>query len=137
MATFIMLNPSTADAEVDDPTIRKCVGFTRLLDCGTLRVVNLFAFRARRPGDLKKALDPVGPENAEYVRQAIEGAEGPVVCAWGAQGAYRDQDLTLLRWLKEAGVVPLTYAITKGSHPQHPLYLPYASELTPFSGRRS
>jgi hypothetical protein len=131
-----MLNPSTADAEIDDQTIRKCIGFTRLLGCGTLHVVNLFAFRARHPRDMKRAHDPVGPRNAEYVKRAVEAAEGPVICAWGTHGRYRNQDLMMLRWLDEIGVAPLAYAITRDGHPQHPLLLPYAAELVPFSGRK-
>jgi hypothetical protein len=130
-----MLNPSTADAEVDDQTIRKCIGFTRLLGCGTLQVVNLFAFRARHPRNMKQAADPVGPENAAYVKQAVEGAEGPVICAWGTHGAYRNQDLTMLQCLAEMAITPLAYAITKEGHPQHPLLLPYSAEPMAFAGR--
>ena len=136
IATFIMLNPSTADAEKDDQTIRKCIGFTRLLGCGTLQVVNLFAYRARYPRDMKKAIDPVGPDNAEHVRRAVQEAVGPVICAWGAQGGYRDQDRTMMRWLAEAGVVPFAYALTKEGHPQHPLLIPYKAELSRFPGRK-
>jgi hypothetical protein len=135
-ATFIMLNPSTADANRDDPTIRKCIGFTRRLGCGTLHVVNLFAFRATKPQDMKKASDPVGPRNRDYILRAVTQANGPVVCAWGIHGSYRDQDLTVLRWLADMGVRPLALALTKEGHPQHPLLVPYAAAATPFVGRK-
>jgi hypothetical protein len=62
-AVFIMLNPSTADAMTDEPTIRRCIGFARCRGCGQLLVLNLFAFRATDPADLKRAADPIGPEN--------------------------------------------------------------------------
>src|SRR5262249_17955300 len=134
---FVLLNPSTADAERDDPTIRKCVGFTRLLGCGSLQVVNLFAYRATNPKDLKRATDPVGPENEEFVRRILEGASGPVICGRGVHGSYRDQDLTVLAWLAEAGIPARVYAVTKGGHPQHPLFVPYSAELMPLPGRKS
>jgi hypothetical protein len=135
VATFVMLNPSTADAEKDDPTIRKCVAFSRLWGCGKLQVVNLFAFRATNPKDMMNAEDPVGPENSRYVKQAVGGAGGPVVCAWGVHGRHLDQDLAMLRWLAEAGVEPLALAVTKGGHPKHPLYVPSDAPLRPFSSR--
>src|SRR5262245_34051042 len=72
-SVFIMLNPSTADAERDDPTIRKCVGFCRRWGVGELHVVNLFAFRAVSPFDMKKADDPVGPRNRRAIEQALFG----------------------------------------------------------------
>src|SRR4028119_2392792 len=60
---FVLLNPSTADARRDDPTIRRCANFARTWGFGGLEVVNLFAFRATHPTDLKCAADPVGPQN--------------------------------------------------------------------------
>jgi hypothetical protein len=135
VATFVMLNPSTADAELDDPTIRRCVAFSRLWGCGKLQVVNLFAFRATNPRDMMNAEDPIGPENAAYVKQAVEGVGGPVVCAWGVHGGHPGQDLAMLRWLREAGVMPMALAVTKDGHPRHPLYVPQDTPLMPFSGR--
>ncbi|MGH9551149.1 MAG: DUF1643 domain-containing protein, partial [Terriglobales bacterium] len=64
---FLMLNPSTADAEVTDPTIRSCLGFARELGFGALEVVNLFAYRATEPAALKRARSPVGRENDRYI----------------------------------------------------------------------
>jgi hypothetical protein len=129
-----MLNPSTADAERDDPTIRRCVAFSRLWGCGKLQVVNLFAFRATNPRDLRLAEDPVGPENSRYVKEAVEAA-GPVVCAWGVHGGHLDQDLAMLRWLAEVGARPMALAVTKDGHPKHPLYVRSDTQLMPFSGR--
>src|SRR3954454_15761859 len=73
-ATFIMLNPSTADATNDDPTIRRCIGFARQWGCGRLAVLNLFAVRATDPAEMKRADDPVGPENRDWFdRHLLEG----------------------------------------------------------------
>ena len=142
-ATFIMLNPSTADDRQEDPTIRKCLGFCRLWGCSVLHVVNLFAVRATTPTDMKHAADPVGPDNLHYLTTGIEHAtrtiggmsRGLVVCAWGVHGAYRDQDQTVLRWLDGQGVQAVALGHTKEGHPKHPLYVPYAAELIPFRGR--
>ena len=138
-ATFIMLNPSTADAERDDATIRKCVGFTRRWGCLGLQVVNLFALRATDPTGLRRVEDPVGPENAVWIGRAIQEARtnGPIVCAWGNHGDYCDQDLAVLRLLKAWKVKPVALQITKRGHPKHPLYVPYAAPLRPFAGRRA
>jgi hypothetical protein len=134
-----MLNPSTADHEVDDPTIRKCMGFCRRWGASEMNVVNLFAFRATNPADMKRADDPVGPENAVWVRLAVDRAanpdeaarRGPVVCAWGAHGSYMGQNLAVLGWLGDI-CQPMVLGITKDGHPRHPLYVSYEAEPVPF-----
>lgn len=80
--TYVMLNPSTADASVDDPTIRRCIGFAQSHGFGGLRVLNLYAFRATQPKDMFRAIDPVGPENDTYLGNLDTGST--VVAAWGA-----------------------------------------------------
>ena len=142
LATFIMLNPSTADAEVPDQTIRKCIGFARKWECGSIQVVNLFAFRSRSPAAMKKALDPVGPENEKAFNEAmliamLRAPFGPVVCAWGTHGSHRDQDMVILGWLRKyPKIKPVALGITKGGHPQHPLLVAYAAPLVGYQGRR-
>lgn len=131
---FIMLNPSTADALRDDPTIRRCVAFARLWKFERLEVANLFAFRATDPAELlalSHGDDPVGPDNRQWIEDAAERA-GRIVCAWGGHGSYLGQDETVLGWL---GRRP-TYALgrTKRGQPRHPLYLSATSELDPFDG---
>src|SRR5262245_35053012 len=103
-ATFIMLNPSTADASDNDPTIRRCIGFSRLWGCGRLVVLNLFAFRATQPADLKKAAEPVGPENRAWFEKSLSGL---VICGWGVHGAFKGQAQVVLGWLRELGIEPL------------------------------
>jgi hypothetical protein len=134
VAAFIMLNPSTADAEDDDPTIRKCFGFARMWGCGELQVVNLFAYRATKPTELGSVLDPVGPSNREYVRRTLEMANGPVICGWGAFGGYMRQDENVLS-LIDGLCVPMCFGVTKEGHPRHPLYVPYDTELRAFARR--
>lgn len=137
-AVFIMLNPSTADANVDDPTIRRCAGFARALGCGGLVVINLFAVRATKPADMMRAADPIGPDNHAFCVREIAAAgraKAPVICAWGARGAHMDQDRNMLGWIDAAGVSPTALGLTKDGHPRHPLYLPAAARPTPFQRR--
>lgn len=123
MATFVMLNPSTADADQDDPTIRRCIAFARAWGCGSLRVVNLYAWRATKPAELWTAADPVGPENDEYLEGAARFAvtfRFPLIAAWGANA--RPDRIDAVR--KLPGMERLeVLALTRGGHPRHPLYL--------------
>jgi hypothetical protein len=132
---FIMLNPSTADGEQDDPTIRKCVGFAKLLGYDRLEVVNLFAHRATDPRALLALNhddDPVGVDNQRHVGRVLfdEYPRGVIICAWGVHGAHLGQDETMLGWL---GDLPRhALALTKDGHPRHPLYVPYSAKLQEF-----
>src|SRR5262245_45087455 len=82
-ALFIMLNPSTADAEIDDPTIRSCIRLSKAEQYGSIEVVNLFALRATDPAALEGADDPIGPGNDDAIGRAI-GRCDLAICAWGA-----------------------------------------------------
>ena len=80
---WVMLNPSTADASKDDPTLRKCMGFSERWGYTELQVVNLFAWRSTEPrGLLYTQGSPVGADNAEHIDVAMGRAER-VVLAWG------------------------------------------------------
>src|SRR3546814_11714 len=79
---FIMLNPSTADADLDDPTIRRCIGFAKSWGYGGLQVCNLFAYRSTEPRELLKVFHPGGLENIWHLREAAAVCE-IVVCSWG------------------------------------------------------
>lgn len=131
---FIMLNPSTADALEDDPTIRRCLGFARSWGCGALDVTNLFAWRSTDPGGLRLVSDPVGPENNDHLVQVarrVRDDGGLIVCAWGAGGPYRGRDREVLAMLHERGMQPCSLKVTKHGHPQHPLYLKADCRPTP------
>lgn len=123
-AVFIMLNPSTADAEEDDPTIRRCVNFAKVWDCGGIRVVNVFAYRATDPKKLLQAKDPVGPDNQAHIVEAIINA-GIVIAAWGAAGPKQKKPYDQVRNAMQEAEVQEIYSLgtTKGGMPRHPLYL--------------
>lgn len=135
-AIFIMLNPSTADASIDDPTIRRCVDFTRRWQRKTLLVLNLFAMRATNPRDL--AGDIEGPDNWKHFDQALNCHPKPdlVVCAWGTHGSFNDQDKTVMGWLDSWCIEPLCLGLTKDGHPRHPLYVKGDTILRDYRGRR-
>lgn len=128
---FVMLNPSTADAEVDDPTIRRCIGFANREGYNHLTVVNLFAFRATNPKDLPADMRVAeGPENYRHVHAAVERA-GLVICAWGA-GMPGNQRHRLHPEMYREGPV-WCLGKTKGGHPRHPLYVRADQPLERFS----
>lgn len=119
---FVMLNPSTADAEVDDPTIRRCVAFAKAWKYERLEVVNLFAYRTPNPKVLLSLMhgdDPVGDRNQFHVEKSVEDA-GIIICAWGAHGGHIDQDETMLGWI---GRNTHALGLTSSGKPRHPLYL--------------
>jgi hypothetical protein len=124
-AVFVMLNPSTADAEQDDPTIRRCIGFAKALGCGGLHVVNLYAYRATKPADLWLAADPVGPDNDHILGETFRAAVTdmrPVIAAWGAN-ARPDRVADVKRLARSCGLTLRALGITKDGAPRHPLYL--------------
>lgn len=132
VCTFVMLNPSTATADVLDPTVRRCLGFTARWGFQTMRVVNCFALRSTDPKQLRKVIDPVGPENDAAIRAACQDA-ALVVLAWGAHAALHGRDRAVATLIREtigfANVGALRWS--KRGAPGHPLYLPNDSPLLP------
>lgn len=135
---FLMLNPSTADATDDDPTIRRCLGYARDWGLGDLIVVNLFAWRSTNPNELYLAADPVGPDNDDAIVAAVElvtAAGGKAVAAWGNHGALRDRGERVLDMLASRGLPINVLRVTSTGQPNHPLYLPRTLKPAPFTGR--
>lgn len=127
---FIMLNPSTADAKQNDPTIRRCIGFAERLGYGGVYVCNLFALRSTDPKALYKSGRPSGHKNGFYIhRTALKDCGGEVICAWGNHGALHNAGQSMVIALKRWGIHPKCLGITKTGEPKHPLYLRKDSEL--------
>lgn len=128
---FVMLNPSTVDAMTDDPTVRRCVGFASRWGYCAMAIVNLFAYRTADPKELLSCNhhdNIVGDRNLNAVEDAAWEAH-KVVCAWGNHGAYLGQDETCLGWLENTNTPIQCLGKTKQGQPQHPLYLPYDTQL--------
>lgn len=124
---FVMLNPSTADASEDDPTIRRCLGYAKDWGYGKLVVANLFALRSTDPSNLRDHPNPVGPENDGHLQQVCDGAE-KVIVAWGTDGSLRDREMEVAGLLDDRDLFAL--ATTKDGHPAHPLYQPADTDPT-------
>ena len=155
MVLFIALNPSTADATVNDPTMRRCIGFAQSWGYGGMIVANLFAYRATKPTVLRQAKDPIGPEGdrwidalCQYVVQQDHGVErdelepspeqqnnpgGNIILAWGNHGKWQGRDRAVLQQIQAIIAQPHCLAITKQGQPSHPLYLPKTLRPIPFS----
>jgi hypothetical protein len=120
---WILLNPSLADAQTDDPTLRRCRAFSRAWGYGGLEIVNLFAYRTPYPDVLRQVADPVGPENDDYIVTAAQRAAG-IVLAWGCHGRSRNRDSAVLALLARQYVPPLRcLGLTRAGCPRHPLYI--------------
>ena len=139
---FVMLNPSTADANVDDPTIRRCIGFAKREGCTALRVVNLFAFRATQPAALYRALhdgiDPIGSDNNACILSAAAISD-LIVMAWGGHGAAFEPRVRAVETLLHAFrarwyCLGMTRGRVVSRQPRHPLYVPSNQPLVPYLG---
>lgn len=119
---FIMLNPSIAGYENDDPTIRKCMRLAEKWGYGYITVLNLFAYIATDPADLKRARDPYGPDNMGHIDEHAAAAD-MIVCAWGNHGAYGDAGHKMIARLNKKYAL-YAMIITMLGQPGHPLYLP-------------
>lgn len=138
---WIMLNPSTADATTDDPTIRRCLAFAKAWGCGEMTVVNLFALRATDPRALRihpamfnqtSYLDVVGPDNDEHLLREAEVHE-MIVAAWGSHGTLHNRGDDVRELL--CGEAMWTLGLTKSGQPRHPLYV--RGDVKPQPWRRS
>lgn len=128
---WIMLNPSTADAEKDDPTIRRCIGFAKRDGYGGVSIRNVFAYRATDPRELEKVADPFGPENGMALLNCRQvSLLTRLVVAWGVpivklrrSNAYKDA--------ANAAAINEAYCLgtTKSGDPRHPLYVRGDAEL--------
>ncbi|MDA7429425.1 DUF1643 domain-containing protein [Primorskyibacter aestuariivivens] len=129
---YIMLNPSKACERKNDPTIARCQKRAELLGYGGLDVVNLFAFRATDPADLRAAVEPVGPENDATLIQAC-GEADCILAAWGVHGRHQGRDQTVMSLLNGAGHSLHVLGLTRHGLPRHPLYVSYANRPEPWS----
>jgi len=126
------LNPSTADAERDDPTSRRVIGFARREQATRLTMVNLYAARTTDPKRLKDFDDPVGGANDHAISDAARRAD-LIIAAWGKppSKAGEARARRVLDLLTAAGDVYRLGPATSEGHPRHPLYLPQSGLRTP------
>lgn len=129
VCVFIGLNPSTADESIDDPTIRRCIGFAKAWGYGRLVMVNLFAIRATDPNDMKTSSDPIGCENNAFLLKECESAN-LIVAAWGNHGTHMNRYKDVSHLLSHLSMK--CFKITKSHQPAHPLYQPGSAALVDY-----
>ena len=125
---FIMLNPSTADEHNDDPTVRRCIAFSKRFNCSELIIENIFAYRATNPKELNSLSDPYGPHNGKAWLESFNKVKhhgGVVICAWGANPLVTSEN-TPDRY---CGIDLYCLGKNKNGSPKHPLYLKSNAEL--------
>lgn len=136
-ALFVMLNPSTADASEDDPTIRRCIGFAKREGCGGLAVVNLYALRSADPSILLRYSDPFGPDNqATIERWLADPSVYVAIAAWGSwwrNQRSRPMRLNVEQLAQQAGRHLYCLGTTKAGDPRHPLYVRADAPLQRFA----
>jgi len=126
---WIMLNPSTADENIDDPTIRRCIGFSKIWEAGEIEIVNLFAYRSTNPKYLYTYDDPIGKENDSFILNSVIKAD-KVVIAWGAHGLLQKRSKYVMSdLLKDYHKKIFFLKKLKNGEPGHPLYVKYTQEL--------
>lgn len=126
--TFVLLNPSTADATKNDPTVRRCINYATSWGFGIVDVVNIFALRSTDPRALFTHPDPVGPENDEAILRAAISSD-LLICAWGVHGRFSGRARIVEEMLRPYN--PHALAITKRGEPGHPLYLHHGLQPRP------
>jgi hypothetical protein len=135
---WVLTNPSKADAKKDDPTVRKCRGFTRAWGYGQFLIVNAYAFRATNPKALLSAEDPFGPDNLATLSAALRlHGDGLVVLGWGdalPKPLRAETSARILGMTAANGVTPMCLGTTQNGQPRHPLMLAYTTPLEPWSG---
>lgn len=138
MMVWVMLNPSTADAHVDDPTIRKCIGFAKRRDFAGIIVTNLFAYRATDPKELRKVSDPIGPKNLAYLHDVVSWAAQrghPVYVGWGRRGGKLAEEASknLTEMTRYQSLIKLRcFGKNADGSPKHPLMLAYKTPTESF-----
>jgi hypothetical protein len=129
---FCLLNPSTADAKVLDPTLTRCFGYAKRWGFHTMDVCNIFALRSTDPKGLKRVRDPIGPKNNAEIVKLAKRAD-LVVVGWGTHASLNNRHQEVVELLTPH-CDPHCLAITKHGYPKHPLYLRADLEPTLFSG---
>ncbi|MEV1040392.1 DUF1643 domain-containing protein [Streptomyces sp. NPDC050204] len=132
LAVFVMLNPSTAGARDNDPTVTRCISFARRERAGGLAIVNLFARCATDPAALKTDPDPVGAYADSFIDHTV--ATSPlVVAAWGAHGSLHGRAEQVATRLWQRGIGLRCFGTTDHGQPLHPLYLRADTPLVPYA----
>ena len=122
---YVLLNPSTADHEKNDPTVERCCRRAMKAGFGRVEILNIFAYRSTDPSVLYTLDDPVGTENDAAIIEVVRDAE-LVICGWGTHGKLLGRGQQVLALLKNEGIRPFALAVNRDRSPCHPLYQKYS-----------
>jgi hypothetical protein len=129
--TWVMLNPSTADAMADDQTIKRCCRYAKDGGAGGIVVVNLYTWRATSPAELWRQAKPVGEFGDAFILNACPPGR-MVIAAWGAHGQRSGRGAQVAAMLEAAGVELHCLGVTKDGDPLHPSRLAAARRPVPY-----
>jgi hypothetical protein len=129
---YFGVNPSTADASIDDATVRKWRGFSTRLGASRFIVGNVFAYRATDVHELARCADAIGPLNRHYLYEIAAEADVLIPC-WGSRDKLPKQlrhafDMTMSD-LIAAGKPVKVFGRSKSGDPLHPLMLGYNTTI--------
>lgn len=135
LLAWVCLNPSIADAERDDPTLKQMMHFSQAWGYGGLYVTNLFAYRTTYPKDLTKLSREVavGPLNNEHIGHVLAMTQA-VIGGWGASGTRWGRDKEVLSLIKASGRTLLAFETSDARFPLHPLYKKHTLTAKPWVG---
>jgi hypothetical protein len=130
-ALFVMLNPSTATEQQNDPSVERCERRARALGFGAFRVCNIFAWRETDPRKMRAVADPIGDGNDAAIAEGCDWA-GTVICAWGTHGAHLGRGPAVEALMRATGAPLHHLGLTRDGHPRHPLYVAYTTPPIPW-----
>lgn len=119
---FCLLNPSTADARRNDPTVTRCIARAKAMGYAGIEVVNIFAWKSTDPKQLQFIRDPVGKMNDKFLLAAMENND-KLICGWGTHGWLNNRQKEVLKLFKNCDKYVL--AFNQNHTPKHPLYVGY------------
>lgn len=126
---FVMLNPSKATEVQNDPTVERCERRARALGFGAVQVTNIFAWRETDPHTMRRAAEPIGPDNDAAITDGAAWAD-QIFAAWGTHGAHLNRGAAVAALLRATGKPLYTLGLSKYGHPKHPLYISYRQQPT-------
>ena len=125
--SFIGLNPSTADESKNDPTVTRCVNYATEWGYDGMFMLNIFAYRATDPKDMKAFQSPIGEYNDAWLKKTVKESEVAIAC-WGTHGSYMNRGKAVVSMIPDLKCLK----ITKAGHPSHPLYLKKSLKPVPY-----
>jgi len=132
LLVFIMLNPSTANEQYNDPTVERCQNHALNKNYDGMIILNIFAYRTTNPKQLLQTKNPIGEKNNQTIINTIKKHQN-IICAWGNHGKILNRSNEIKKILKKHRKKTQAFEITKQNEPKHPLYIPYNKKLKQYT----